>query len=348
MWFVSVEGYLMNYDCITYETKIIVPSNLEELRFEQVIDEMIAINNNLYFVGQHGNLLYEYDMVENYCNCYVIPRTEYIAWGCFSGVYLFQQYIYLFARTIGTVFRFDTVNKEFINLWAEKKGIAMRSCRMGDKVFLYGEKIACYDMISGQFEQEYSIGEGSILYLTKCGEVFYYLTKNRFSVWNLVGNSKVSMYEEKCDVEKYGIFFLTKHKVFVLPSESKDILILNRQSGALLYDNPPDDMVYVEKGWSKYWGYTEDDRYIWCANRVCNYVLCIDKESEGIKWIKLKLPELKEEIPYLELKMKLANKTFFSECEMPVEQFMLCIKKQELTNCESNSYGKRIWEMLEE
>lgn len=331
IWFMSIEGYLMNLDCLTYETKIIVPSNLAELQFEQVVDDMVIINNKLYFVEQNGAWLYEYDLEENNCNCYVIPSTDYIAWGCFAGVYLFRQFIYLFARTIGTIFRFNTIDKEFEILGAEKKGIVIRSCCIENKVYLYGKKIVCFDMMSGRFDQEYSIEEDNIIYLTKCEGKFYYVMKDRLSIWDPVTNNKINLYEEKeenCDTEKFGLFFLTEQKIFILPSESRNVLILDRNSGGLMRDIPPNDLVYIEKGWSKYWGYTEDDRCIWCANRVCNYILCIDKKLEEIQWIKLKLPESREEVPYLKQKMRLANGRIYYEGMMSLEQYILGLREQ--------------------
>ena len=50
IWFLSVEGYLMNLDCTTFESKIVFPFNMQQWYFEQVINDLIALNNKIYFV----------------------------------------------------------------------------------------------------------------------------------------------------------------------------------------------------------------------------------------------------------------------------------------------------------
>lgn len=342
IWFVSVEGYLMNFDIHTYQSKIVAPHNLPELRFKQVIDDMVSANSQIYFVEQDGSKLYEYNWVTNECAYYLIPDTQYINYGCFSGIYLLGQTIYLFTRTMGVIHCFDIIRKKFTSIAEKKKDLVMNSFRIQNKVFLYGKKVICFDMDRNSFGEESCFGEGDILWMEPYRNVILFLTKDRMGIWSRDGQSKEILYEEDKLAEKYLAFVTTVNKIFLLSNQSKNILILNPETGETSYAVLPKDLYYIEKGWSKYWGYTEDDRYIWCANRVSNYVLSIDKEKEEIRWIKLRKPDVKAEIPYL----KLLDKSVFDEKEMTLEQFLLI----DNTGLQKNkrSCGKKIWGSLKE
>lgn len=340
IWFVSVEGYLMNFDTITYQSEIVVPNNLPELCFKQIVDNMVSVNNQIYFVEQDGSKLYEYNQITNDCAYYLIPDSKYINYGCFSGIYLFDQIIYLFTRTIGVIHCFDTVSKKFTSIKENEKDTVMNSFRMHNKVYLYNEKVTCFDMENHSFSKEICFGEGDIFWMSPYQNAILFLTKERMGIWNPNDQSKRSLYEEEGLAEKFLVFLTTENKSFLLSNQSKDILILDLRTGDSTYAILPKDLYYIEKGWSKYWRYTEDERYIWCANRVSNYVLSIDKWNEEIRWIKLKKTNLKDEIPYLEL----LDKQFFWENEMILKQFLLLSNTGMYNN--KHSCGNEIWKSL--
>ncbi|MCI8312142.1 MAG: hypothetical protein HFI12_08040 [Lachnospiraceae bacterium] len=331
----------MNFNIFTYQSKIIIPYNLAEIRFNQVIDDMIFIDNNLYFVEQDGSKLYEYNILTNYCNYYLIPNTKYLDWGCFSGVYLFGQIIYLFTRTAEFIHCFDTINKEFTSIVTGKMAIVMNSFRSGNKIYLYGEKIICFDIENNFLAVTYYFDKEKIYWMNQYKSTIFFLTRNQIGIWDKDSNSKKSLYIETNLAEKFFLCLLTEDKVFMLPNQSKDILILDRKTGVSMYSIFPKDLYYIEKGWGKYYGYTEETQYIWCANRVSNYLLCIDKGNEDIKWIKIKPPALRDEIPYL----KLVDKNFFYESEIDIEEFLLI--DNVILHYRKDSCGKEIWRYLE-
>lgn len=337
IWFITVEGYLMNLDCTTFQTKVIAPNNLPELNFKQVVDNMIFFENKIYFVEQDGSKLYEYDLITNICSYYFIPDTKYINWGCFSGIYLFNEIIYLFTRTANLIYCFDTVSKKFSGITTEKKALMMSSFRNGSKVYLYGEEIICFDMDNYFFATTYSFNGEHIYWMNQYQNTIFFLTKNQLGIWYQNDGSKKILHEEIGLADQYYLFLLTENKVFMLPNQSKKILIVDRKTCSFTYDVAPEDLYYIEKGWAKYYGYTEEKRYIWCANRVSNYLLCIDKENETTKWLKITPPLLKEEIPYL----KLINKSFFYEGELSLERFMFVDNKNLFQS--RSIYGKKIW-----
>lgn len=342
IWFISVDGYLMNFDIIKYQSEIIAPYNLSDLKFKQVIDNLVSINDKIYFVEQDGSKLYEYDLITNYCNYYLIPKTEFINWGCFSGIYLLEENIYLFARVAGTVFCFNTNNKKFTCIRKEisTQVIVTNSYRIKNKFYLYGEKIVCFNTDDNSFTESCCFGQKDVYWISIYQDTILFLTRNRIDSFGHNGKTKKIIYEEEGLSDKIIMFFATKNKIFMLPNQSKDILVLDKGTNGLLYTTSPADLYYVENGWAKYWGYTESDRYVWCANRVSNYVVCLDKENEEIKWIKVKKPDLREEIPYLEL----SQKQFFNENKVSIEQFLLI--NRNAMQYRKSLYGKRIWKTL--
>lgn len=340
IWFVSVEGYLMNFDIITYQSEIVVPNNLSKMHFKVVVDNMISTGNMIYFVEQDGSKLYEYNSLTNGCTYYLIPDTEYINWGCFSGIYLYGKTIYLFTRCTNIIYCFDIISKKFTSITTAKKYIVLNSFRTQNRIYLYGEKVLCFDMDKNFYEEECCLEVGNIFWMNSYQKSILFLEKNRIGIWNPDYKLTKSVYEEEGLAEKFLTFFATEHKIFLLPNGSTDIFTLNPETGDLSYVIPPRDLYYIEKGWSKYWGYTEEENYIWCANRVSNYVLSIDKKYEEIRWIKLKKPDLKSEIPYL----RLLDKQFFDESEMTLEQFLL-VNNTGLQKSEC-SYGEKIWRNL--
>lgn len=340
IWFISVEGYLMNFDIVTNESEIIIPNNLLGVCFKQVIDNMIYDDNKIYFVEQDGSKLFEYNQITNYCASYLIPDTKCINWECFSGIYLFGRIIYLFTKVSGVIHCFDIDSKRFTSINEEKNDIVLNSFRIQDRVYLYGKKVICFDMSRHFFVGEYDFQEGDILWMNSYQNNILFLTKKQVGIWNQYDKLKTSLYEEENVSQKFLISLSTENKIFVLPNHSKDILIIDKRTGKASYAILPDDLYYIENGWSKYWGYTEDDRFIWCANRVSNYVFSVDKKNEEIRWLKVKTPDLKSEIQYL----KLMEKKFFYESEMDFE-IILLIDRIVLQHDE-DSNGQKIWRYL--
>ena len=65
-------------------------------------------------------------------------------------------------------------------------------------------------------------------------------------------------------------------------------------------NNWPKDIIFNNnrQKWSKFYGYCEDKKYYYFANRVINYYLRIDKQSGQFIWTKPQMPSLQEQIIY--------------------------------------------------
>ncbi len=88
------------------------------------------------------------------------------------------------------------------------------------------------------------------------------------------------------------IIFLcaTERNIWLLPSLGEEIYIYSFADESMLeYSNYPQDFKYkTNRGWSKYYGYTENEgRYFW-AMRAANYILTINKENGTGAWFQPK------------------------------------------------------------
>lgn len=221
IWFVSVEGYLMYFDTITYQSEIVVPKNLSGLHFGSVVDNMLSVDNEIYFVEQDGSKLYEYNRRTNDYVYYLIPDTEYINWGCFSGIYLFDRTIYLFTRTSDVIHCFDIINKKFTSIKTGKRDIVLNSFRIKNAVYLYGKKVLCFDMDSHFFIREFCPEEGTIFWMNSCQNTIFFLTKSRMGIWNKIEKNKEILYVGEKLSEKFSVFLTTENKIFLLPNYQK-------------------------------------------------------------------------------------------------------------------------------
>ena len=322
IWFVSAEGYLMNFDCMTCKTEIVVPQNLDKEDFKTIVDTMILHDQKIYFFSQDGKILYEYDYKSNYCSHYQMPEVEMINWECFAGIYLWGEKIYIFTKVAGKIYYFDTKNKVFMNVSNEKACSVTSSVIFDNRVYMTSNnRILCYNLDSACFESECSINDEEIYWMNRYHENIYLLTRaNRLYVWNIATGIKKLIYQEKNEKQIYSRVFVTENRIFLLPCLGKNVCVINKTTGEAGMEENPADLKYKEIGWSKYSGYCEDDEYIWCANRVSNYFLCIDKINERINWVKMLQPNPRDMGPYLALRK---DNMIFNEGELELREFLV-------------------------
>lgn len=311
IWFVSVDKYFMNYDYMKSEISIVSPQNAYELNFGQIVDQMMEFQNKIYFVEQDGSYLYEYDIEQNCCNKYKLPETEMINWGCFSGIYIRDKKIYFFTKNSGKIFCFNLQNKQFENLLDYHGENVYSSVVLDDIVYLVSaNKILCYNLNSNQYNKEYLFQE-EIYSITVYGTNIYLLTKkNKVIKWRVSEDIKSLVYECESEKQIYGRVLITSNKLYLLPCEGKEICSIDKKSNIVKTEEYPVDFCYKDIGWAKYTGYFETDDEIWCANRVANYMLMLDKHNEKIKWFKTEISHIKNINYYLREKGILYEQKF--------------------------------------
>lgn len=292
MWFVSTQGILMKYDCVNCHTDIVVPENVHEICFGQIIDSMVIFEDKIYFIEQDGSMLYEYDIVSNMCNSYQAPQVKMINWACYAGLYLYGDKIYLFTKDTMDIYCFDIRNKNFELI--KSKYDKSVSCSMQKEHIAYlvcDKSIFCFNMKKRVFEEEYLFDNGEINSITSYQDYLYLLTKeNQVISWNMKTGEKTILSDKNKEKDKFGSIFSTKNKLYLLPSLGNEIKIIDKLTNKISKGEEPEDLEYKEIGWAKYWNYFETEDYAYFANRVANYMLRINKKKEDMEWLKMLVP----------------------------------------------------------
>lgn len=285
LWFVTIDGYLMTYDVVKKQSEVIVPENIFELEFGHIVDNMFYHNGSIYFVEQDGNLLYEYSLSENYCYCYEMPKLKMVNWGCFSGIYLINGSIYFFTKAEGKTVIFDTDTKRISEEKTNNTTDLKCSVKIDDSIYFIGDrKVIKYSIKENKFTREYSVdldikwaaAYASKIYLLTADNCIY-VSDTEFSELDL-------LYDSVGSIQTVVRFVITKNYVYALPSTVGDYLVIDKKTKDVKKAVLPKDLKYEDIAWGKYVGYCEDERTIWLANRMCNYTIYIDKESETINF----------------------------------------------------------------
>lgn len=357
LWFITNSGYFMNLDTTTGEVSFVNKS--KSIIYQQVTDTMVADEDCIYWVEQDGKRLFEYNIRNNECEIYPMPEVPMINWSCFATVCIRNHKINFFAKYTNKLIVFNTKNKQF----SEKNEIYHQiqnknenneipliqyACQDKDEMYLFlpgGNKIIKYNLDNENSEQiqptepigkvQSAVWKHNILYiLTTDGEIY------------LFNRNFIKMKEIKSDTisgKSYGTIVLTDTKLFVLPALTDEIQVVNlNHSKVETLEYYPSGFKYENKGWWKYIGYTENNQYIWIANRMSNYILRINKGTEQIEWWKMQIPSLEQESEYCSA----IGKIQFMESETDL-QLLFHIKNKKSTD-QVSCYGKNIWNILKE
>lgn len=322
IWFISVQGYFMNYDYTKNVTHIVVPQNLAELEFKSVTDTMILNDKRIYFLEQDGKKLYEYDIATNYCHYYNMPKFEMSNWGCFAGIYLWNNKIYIFGKNAGRIYYFDTNTKDFMNVSNDNVRRVTCSARVNDKVYLAnGDRVLSYSLSNEKYEEVYKFDNEVITWMRGRGNGIDILTqKDNVIEFDAGMNRKIPIYTPQNSSKMYVRACITNNKLFLLPNGlgSERVCVVEKETGNVNFAEQPEDLIYREIGWSKYSGYCEDQDKVWFANRVSNYFLSIEKKSGKVKWVKIPSPSLED----ISLYLKKSNNRIIKEEEVELKQFL--------------------------
>ena len=307
LWFITIDGYLMNYDFKLNEVKVIVPQNLKDLHFKQIVDDMIYYKDCIYFVEQDASLLYEYNIENNYCFYYKLPEFAMVNWECFSGIYRIDNYIYFFGKTANKICCFNTVNKEISVLKSNKDIVGNNSVKIGQNIYFASEnKVIVYNLPEGKYVKEFEINidikrifnyQNEIYILTKQNDIFLY--DNSFKTQSIIYSNDT--------IQTTVCIVVTENKIFVFPSTQGTIKSINKKNGDIKEIAKPLDMNFYNIEWAKFYKYCDDGNTFWLANRMSNYTVCVNKKDESIQFIKIKCGTASQRIPYLKEKELLYN-----------------------------------------
>lgn len=357
LWFITDSEYFMNIDTSTGKFSFV--NEFKSIIYQQVTDSMIADEDYIYWVEQDGKRLFEYNIRNDECEIYLMPEVPMIKWSCFAAVCIRNHKIYFFAKYTNKLIVFNTKNKEFrekdelynhIQNLDQNNQMPLIECFSQDKDEMYlflpgGNKIVKYNLDNENTEEiELTESLGKVQCAVWKHNIFYIL--NVDGEIRLFDRNFIKLKEIKCDTisnNSYGRIVLTDTKLFVLPALADKIQIVDLNHFKVeTLDDYPDDFKYENKEWWKYIGYTENNQYIWIANRMSNYILRINKDTEQIEWWKVQAPSLEQESEYCSM----IGKTQFMESETDI-QLLFHMNHKNSTD-QTSCYGKNIWNILRE
>lgn len=321
LWFITIDGYFMNYDLKLDKVKVIAPENLKELYFGQIVDKMFFYKGCIYFVEQDGSLLYEYDIKENYCYYYKLPKIEMVNWESFAGIYRIDDSIYFFGKKSNVIYDFNVVNKRINQFKIDSDILLKNSVIIGDNIYFAGDKeVIIFNLKEKKYISRYMV-DVSIRYIFAYKNEIYLLSEqNDLYLYDTELKIKSVVYK-KNKMQTIGRIVITENYMFVFPLTTGYILTINKKDGNIEKIVEPLDMIYNDIKWAKYYGNCEDKDTIWMANRMSNYTVFINKHDESIHFKKIINNSVKEKIPYLR------KKPVLNQDDMSLDEFLtLCIE----------------------
>lgn len=353
IWFVSTKGYFMNVDTDTLAASIVCANGNKF--FNQVIDPMLEINDNFYWVEQNGQRLLQYDIKSNYCCAYDIPELKMVDWVCNSMVTKWKKQIFIFPKYTDKIIIFNTETKKFIeyNNVYRKYGIdnlneafVMHASVRKELVILFladMQTVLFFSMSSNTVIKKEKMPCGREIVSSFWKDENLFIHEKEGDVYILNGNlEEIKKLEITAVIGKsYVKMVPTNKKIFMLPSLETDIVEYDLNNGSVKIMDNPEDLIYRDIRWGKYLGDCEDGNLLWMANRMSNYFLCIDKEEEYVRWRKLEPLCIDEEAKYYSF----VGTKFFME-----DRLELFIKLGTAPRCTDNNgnAGKSIWKRMNE
>lgn len=301
LWFITIESLFMSYDLEKKETQYVVPNNYNELDFKQIIDDMIYHNGCIYFVEQTGKYMYEYNIEDNYCYRYSLPECQLVNWGCFSGIYLLGEYIYMFTRENSRIYVFDINEKKLTVKESSIDEMMDISVKVGKHIYFSNcKEVIKYNIDKNECESRCTLRK-TLIWMT-CYESDIYLIDKDSSIYvcDKEFNDMKEIFHNTDANRTICRLAITKDKVFAFPSFSEEYIVIDKETKKSESIPVPEDIEYDAIKWGKYLGISEDDKYIWLANRICNYAVYIDKAAQTLNFYKMKDDDIKGKIKLIE------------------------------------------------
>lgn len=370
LWYISNQGYLMYMDMITGKASYARIKNNEKWIKHPVSDPMYAVEGCVYWIDQFGRAVHEYNIQLEEYYLYELPVSERLD-TCYAGVFMYAGKMYMFPKKTRQLILFDLYNKEVTVQDDLFNDFLAQESRLNKLPLYYA--VQCENLIYiflADMETVWEVNLRNYIHrtlrlpqkITNISHSFfinnkmYILDSNgNVYVWNIERNELCGIYECPQRELSFSRMIATKHKMFMLPAISEKILIMDlRDKIALETDSYPDDLKYRESNWNKYWGYTEDEQYVWFATRISNYMLVINKEKEKIEWKKMIPPTSREEYDFCKsvkrLQQKRMQQAVLQEREYGLPYLLCMISEKQGEKLEwgkgRGSVGKSIWQAI--
>ena len=301
---------LMKLNLTDYKMEYVKDSKGRFMPFKDCADGIIIAGHVVYQLNNSGKSVLKFDINEGTyrelnidCDCK--PWGNYAAYADYlDKLYIFPRYqkeVIVIDKNTDEVKYDDSVKdklKESKDY--DEEMYWSQGCRKGDSVWLISN--------DGKIAISYSLIENKIsiynlpIDIQKCSHFVVY--DDLFYILDCMGNvytwdtseEKLLFSVSDAKYGEYGRLALTNRNIYVLPSIGEDIYIYDRENEKTRkYTDYPENFMYSKmNGWSKYYGYCEDNRNYYFSMRLSNYIPIIDKINGTMNWVSPQLPDMEE------------------------------------------------------
>ena len=344
--------------------KIILVEDIKDYDPSFVADNILSIGDNIFVLELNGRRLMQYKVHEGNCQYFEIDSSTG-EWGNYAAFAAYGKYLYIFPKYKDMIVRIDfelgRVTKDLksysnmrkcFNIDQDENAYFSYGFQSGKLIWLFftqSNLIAVYDMEQEKWgKYKLSVEIKNCVHAMEYNHKIYILSsEGKVYCWNISENKIVTLADcskNSDDANKFSRIAVTDQYIYVLPALGEDIYIISLDTSKIeLYHSYPDNFKYCGPiGWSKYYGYCENDNYYLFAMRTATFILCIDKKNGKIHWIKPKLPLYVESLKVFAAYWK---KSVFHEKELSLEELFIYVKDKRINNHMQTSVnrGDQIW-----
>lgn len=323
----------------------------------QPIDLALSMGSKIYFLYVSGKGILEYD-VETFSANEIIIDCNQDSDDNYAFATIVKNQVYIFTKKMKKIVIFDTSTK----CVGEKpypanmgEASLMCGCIQGDYIWLFpetGNKIFSYCITSGQWKQyKFPIQYHNSLHAV-CGKEYLYLLTWNGEVYefrvNDLENKLITSVGMDLDKGKSSRILYAEEKILILPGWGNDFYLFDlKQSELKKIAVWPDDVYFAptRKKWFKFYGYCEDEKFFYFANRTSNYYLRIEKNLEEFFWSKVSLPSGDDNIKNL-----LSNRQrILMEYDFCLNDYIAYIEETlnySALDSQIQSAGNKIWDAV--
>lgn len=312
LWFVSTARYFMSINKLTGEAAFV--HWIERQPWEKqsaLLGAMFEYEGKIYWIGQDKQDLHEYNIVNNEYTHWTLPEIRAVDLKSCADIFLYKGKLWVCRKLAPYIVTIDLHEKKcelYPKLCGKQNGGYDVHGDLQIKFFVqtkrwlyvFREQNMVMKLDLCDFLCEYITTPEELsgaINVVWANEAFYVLTKDRtVYLWDEKLNTIEKIYHCSDERQTFGRMGVTKHRIFLLPHMSEQIIVIDLTNGKKAEQvKYPEDFQYAEFDVGKYGKCVEDEEYIWYANRCGNYVLRIDKQREELEWIKIGMPSIYEE-----------------------------------------------------
>lgn len=340
--------------------------NIQEYDSTFMADFMINDGDDIYVLELNGNRIMKYNVVNRKCEYFDIScgKREWDNFATFAkcgeNICIFPLYIHEIIKVnfeTGKIHRDKGLYLDLRNYVEQEQEIKYFycGCKVGKIMWLFqrqGNLVVAYNMENDTWKKyKLSVKINNCVHVVRHNGMMYILSaEGMVYCWNMTDDPVELIADCSNQEANFNTFIriaVTDKKIFLLPSLGEDIVIIDLKIKQIskYEDYPIEFKYYRPEGWSRYYGYCEDDDNYYFAMRSTNLILSISKRNGTIGWVKPEHPLCSD---YLKAYVNY-NRDTVSEKVCGLEGWLtnLDVSFRKSKEDSITSLGYRIWKQMQ-